>query len=716
MNTKLNARLLTSLVLAICPQMFGSLASTEAQVPTRGQFESKITITPSRSGTGSETVIFAQQPTTTAVPTNVSPVQAPPQFPGRVQGVVPPFQRRPVPAPSGDISVSTFGFRADTIDLGSTERVPRISLKEAPVRDVLTLIARVAGLNVLFDDSGNSTGGSTVGTATSGSKVSLDIENESAQDVFNSVLRLSNLDASRIGKTIFVAAKLPFNLKNIVARTYRLNQIGVGDASGFLVGLGAERTINRQRAIPGVTTATVGSAGVVVQNTTTESIPTLESLEARPNSILPLKGLQVSAEERTNSLTLIGPPSLIDFASAQLGRLDARKRQVLVNVRIVEVNLLGNQALGFSSSFGIGNSFFSFDNGAAVVNFGGTPATASATAGLTSPNVNGANPIITNPYASATTFLDINGLNAGNGVIIGGTSPGQRVIRDGFIVVDEPNGAAIFANGFGSVTSSPLTAGITNFTRATPNVTTVTSPTLTTAGSASTTVGTLGTATAALPSFFQYPSQFLSRLQAQIVSGNAKVLTDPNLTVQEGENATVSLTQDVLVGQRLVPPPANTNLPTVVEPRIEQAGLTLNINVSRVDDNGFINMAISPSVSAPSSTTALSDGNLITLLSRRTLNSGQIRLRDNQTLILSGVIQDTDRETTSKVPFLGDLPIIGSLFRSTNTSKTRNEVVIVVTPRILDDSDQSQFGYTYQAGPEVQKVLDSNGVSIAPNR
>ena len=98
------------------------------------------------------------------------------------------------------------------------------------------------------------------------------------------------------------------------------------------------------------------------------------------------------------------------------------------------------------------------------------------------------------------------------------------------------------------------------------------------------------------------------------------------------------------------------------------------------------------------------------LLSERVLNSGKIRLRDGQTFILSGVIQDSDRETITKVPILGDLPIIGALFRGSDTQNTRSEVIIIVTPRIMDDSQNATWGYTYQPGAEVQRILDSNRI------
>jgi len=618
--------------------------------------------------------------------------------------VVPPFQRRPIPAPSGDISVGTFSLKPEIIDLGSTERVPRISLREAPVRDVLTLIARVAGLNVAFAD--DSPLGATTPAATSGGpRISLDIENETAQDVFNSVLRLSNLDASRIGRTIFVAAKLPINLKNIVTRSYRLNQISVGEASGFLLGLGAERTVNRQRPIPGVTTAQVGTAGGITNLTVpTETIPTLESLTPSATSILPLRGLQIAAEERSNSLTLMGSPSLVDFASAQLGRLDSRKRQVSVNVRIVDVQLQGNQNQNASASFGIGDSFFTFDNGAAVVNFGQSRPPTSAESAISLL----ANPVIANPLSGANSFINLNGQT----FIVPRTSPGTVVNGE---VIQQP-GSLPFLPRIPGLNSSPTVPGVTDITDATNNI--ITNTTTIVDGrevrTTTSTPGVIGTVTSALPSLFQFPSQFLARLQSNIQNGSAKILTDPVLTVQEGEIAQVSLTQDVLVGTIQNQTTINQVTTTTVQPNIQQAGLTLNINISRVDDNGFINMSVSPSVTSIANSVTLGNGDTASLLSRRTLTSGQIRLRDNQTLIMSGVIQDFDRETVSKVPFLGDLPIIGALFRSQRTEKTRNEVVIVVTPRIIDDSDRAQFGYTYQPGVEVQKILDSNRVRAVP--
>jgi type IV pilus assembly protein PilQ len=548
-------------------------------------FEPKVTITDAEGKPRSAQINAPN----TSPPSVANPIS--PQFQGRVPGVVPPFRQLRTP-PVGDIATSTAKLRPDIVDLGTAERVPRITLRDAPAIEILTLIGRVAGLSVVSAEAPAAAGAA----ATGGLKqpVSLSIENETAQDVFNNVLRISGLEANRIGNTIFVATKLPVTLKNLATKSYRLNQITVGEASAYLIGLGASRVVNRQRVIPGAQTATVGTTtAVVTTTTTTESVPTLETVAITPDSgATPLlKGLQIIAEERSNSLTLIGSPRQIDFAEAQLARLDLRKRQVVINVRVVEVNL-----------------------------------------------------------------------------------------SDGL-------------NGQDTSGTLTLTGGNPSFTTAAP--------------------GTLGiTFNSNQP--LALPTSFIAGLRTSLSSGRAKILTDPSITVQEGENASISLTEDVVTRNTISNTSTGGVTSTSQTVTTEPVGLALNINISRVDDNGFINLSVSPSVTAPDKTIDTAGGNpalagsFVNTLSRRTLNSGQIRLRDGQTLVLSGIIRDSDRQTISKVPILGDLPIIGALFRGEKTFNNRSEVVVIVTPRIIDDSQNANWGYTYQASPETQKVIDSN--------
>ena len=87
------------------------------------------------------------------------------------------------------------------------------------------------------------------------------------------------------------------------------------------------------------------------------------------------------------------------------------------------------------------------------------------------------------------------------------------------------------------------------------------------------------------------------------------------------------------------------------------------------------------------------------------MDSGQIRLRDGQSLVLTGVITDSDRAVAQKWPILGDLPLIGQLFRSTASSREKNELVIIVTPRILDDEQGGAYGYGYRPATAASREM-----------
>ena len=139
------------------------------------------------------------------------------------------------------------------------------------------------------------------------------------------------------------------------------------------------------------------------------------------------------------------------------------------------------------------------------------------------------------------------------------------------------------------------------------------------------------------------------------------------------------------------------------------------MKVERIDDNGFVSLSVAPTVSAPGGTAQAGGSNgTITLLSARTLTSGVLRLRDSQTLILSGIIQDTDRTSVSKLPILGDIPLLGALFRKTNKVNERREVIILLTPQIMDDSQSSGYGYNYTPSPTAREMLERRGVKLQP--
>ena len=196
------------------------------------------------------------------------------------------------------------------------------------------------------------------------------------------------------------------------------------------------------------------------------------------------------------------------------------------------------------------------------------------------------------------------------------------------------------------------------------------------------------------PNEYRQPQDsFLAYVEALITSRSAKALATPTLLVQEGEEAEVTTGTSVITGVKST---ETANGSTQFENTREIAGLSLGVNVLKIDDNGFVSIEVNPSVSVPVPTEDIQQGVQIFNITSRSLRSGVIRLRDRQTLVLTGVIQDSDREVVRKWPILGDLPFLGSLFRSTSSSRDKQELVVLVTPSIIDDNQGGAYGYGYR--------------------
>jgi type IV pilus assembly protein PilQ len=576
-----------------------------------------------QSGAIAQAVNIAQAAAPVA-PLSPSPVinSVPPSVPS---APVPPLQPRPVAPPVGDMSVGQIDTSAPSVDLGSAERIPRLVLRDAPVREVLSLLARAAGMNLAFAEAPGAAGGGAPGgpggSSSGGPTISLDIENESVQDVFNYVLRIAcvpavagggggggsqcaSLEANRVGRTIFVGPRLPDDARNTVSRTIRLNQAAAANAASFLTTQGAET----QRAIEQISLTTVGE-GAAARTVETRT-PTILALRANEGvGPLVLRGLSVATDDRLNSITLTGTPRKVDMATALLTQLDARRRQATVSVKVVDINLNAINRSGTSFSFGINDTQVVQQGGAAVINLG-----SSAPAGFTG-------------TADA---------------IIGAASP-----------------------------TTSATRGV-----------------------------------------FDVGTRWLAQLQATIDTENAKILTDPTLVVQEGQRAQVKLVEEVATNFKVETQTSTGGAATqTVTIEKQEAGLQLDLDLDRIDDNGFISLRVVPKISSPSRVTTVNlngNTNTFTLLQKREVSSGLVRIRDGQTLVLTGVIQDTDRVLVSKVPILGDLPLLGALFRRTTNTNDRREVVVLVTPRIMDDTDRSTYGYGYNPSSDAQKLIQKN--------
>ena len=199
---------------------------------------------------------------------------------------------------------------------------------------------------------------------------------------------------------------------------------------------------------------------------------------------------------------------------------------------------------------------------------------------------------------------------------------------------------------------------------------------------------------------------FLNWLEAKITNENAKILASPTLILGENPNLLTSGAASasdglssasigrpyknegfIKVGEQVITGFSQTTSDGVVTCTAEEgtAGITFGAKVDKIDDNGFVTFALSPAISSVTKSVEIAGCGIQNTLSVRKLDTGSIRVKNNDTLILTGVLQDSDNVTTSKVPIIGDIPILGSLFRSNSTQKRKSELIILVTPKILKD-------------------------------
>ena len=205
---------------------------------------------------------------------------------------------------------------------------------------------------------------------------------------------------------------------------------------------------------------------------------------------------------------------------------------------------------------------------------------------------------------------------------------------------------------------------------------------------------------------YKHPdNSFFAYIESLIVSSAAKTLAQPTLLVQEGESAKVETGQNVITG---ISATETANGSTQFQNTRENAGLTVELSVSKIDDNGFVTLNLTPEISVPVPA-GVQQGVPIFDISARKLESGDVRLRDGQSLILTGVITDSDRQQVRKWPILGDMPLIGQLFRQTSSSREKNELVVILTPTVLDDQQGGSYGYGYRPGTsEARQLVQSD--------
>jgi len=172
-------------------------------------------------------------------------------------------------------------------------------------------------------------------------------------------------------------------------------------------------------------------------------------------------------------------------------------------------------------------------------------------------------------------------------------------------------------------------------------------------------------------------------IEALEEKGIIRTLAEPNLVSMSGETASF-----LAGGEFPIPVPAESGQIGI---EFRQFGVGLAFTPTVLDD-GIINLKVAPEVSQLDNANAIRiNGTEVPALRVRRANT-TIELRNSQSFAIAGLLQNENSNRKTQTPWIGDVPVLGSLFRSTRYQKSETELVIIVTPRLVQPaSDISEL-------------------------
>lgn len=177
--------------------------------------------------------------------------------------------------------------------------------------------------------------------------------------------------------------------------------------------------------------------------------------------------------------------------------------------------------------------------------------------------------------------------------------------------------------------------------------------------------------------YFGIASEIISRINLLVQTGDAVILAEPRLSTRSGGKA------EFLAGGEI--PVVTSGALGTTNVEYKEFGIKLNIEPV-VDSQDNIMAHVSTEISAVNQATPIGSGSPPAFIKRTT--STDISMQDQETLVISGLMSRDLGNNVDKFPFLGDIPVLGQLFKSTRWNNNLTELVIFVTPTVFDAKEQ----------------------------
>lgn len=182
-----------------------------------------------------------------------------------------------------------------------------------------------------------------------------------------------------------------------------------------------------------------------------------------------------------------------------------------------------------------------------------------------------------------------------------------------------------------------------------------------------------------------------------IENKKGRVLANPRILLTSGQPSTIDLSSDYVskVTTQYLDSSSGPGSSQVQKEYDIQGDNGIKVEITPfISPDGYVTLDIRPNYRTIASRVydkgeTGQEELVATLLQRRDLDLKGVRIKDGETLVIGGMIQETESKSVKKIPFLGDLPVVGMFFRSTSTDKSKEEMVMMLTPQIVIDTEDS---------------------------
>ena len=180
-------------------------------------------------------------------------------------------------------------------------------------------------------------------------------------------------------------------------------------------------------------------------------------------------------------------------------------------------------------------------------------------------------------------------------------------------------------------------------------------------------------------SYEGYPFEWYygAKINALVNDGKAKILSRPNVTTIQGREAVINVGQSIPI-----PKVSTNNITTMTTYEYRDVGIILKYT-PRVNNDGSVTATLHTEVSTPY---YVEDMGVYRFNTRSADTT--VTVRDGEPMIIGGLIGAEEEKSLSKIPFLGDLPILGALFKNHRKSKTESELMIFLTAHVLNGAEK----------------------------